>query len=484
VVSGTELSPGHPVDLAFDSVSGLSYRRRISVDNHYMFTVADTVTNTSNHPISAQLTAVVYRQGLPVTLGRANAFEGAIGVFPADGKSPDKKLGFKDKAWRDGAQLDADLHVYKKVALQQTAQGGWFGLTDKYWMGAVVPTDQKAPVTGVYEFTSPDVADKTQAPNETFRAEFATPAQTIAPGASIQKSVDVFAGPKKNDLLEKTYSWVPNFRLAIDWGWVWFVSQPIFWLLQNIRAVVVSVFGNFPQALGVSILLLTVIVRGAMFPLALQSYSSMSKMKKVQPLIEEVRKKYKDDPAKLQQEQMALYQREKINPIAGCLPMLATIPVFFALANVLFVSIELRQAPFFGWVHDLAAPDPTTVWNLFGAIPWDPSSLPYVGTFFAGFLHIGVWPLLYGLTTFLQMQMSPTSTDPTQQAMMKFMPFMFMAFLATYPAGLLIYYVWSNCITIGQQWFMMNRHGVENPIDGVIKRIRDRLVDVRGKTKQ
>jgi YidC/Oxa1 family membrane protein insertase len=196
----------------------------------------------------------------------------------------------------------------------------------------------------------------------------------------------------------------------------------------------------------------------------------MTKMKKIQPLMEEVRKRYADDQMKQQQEMMALYQREKINPLAGCLPMLATIPVFIALANVLFVSIELRHAPFFGWIHDLSARDPTTIMTLFGLIHWDPAKVPVIGGALDSWLHIGVWPLLYGLTTAVQMQMSPTSTDPTQQTMMKFMPLLFMAFLANYPAGLLIYYVWSNIITIGQQWFMMRRHGVDNPIDAFIAR--------------
>jgi YidC/Oxa1 family membrane protein insertase len=226
-------------------------------------------------------------------------------------------------------------------------------------------------------------------------------------------------------------------------------------------------------SMGLSILLLTVVVRGAMFPLAFKSYASMSKMRKVQPLVEDIRTKYADDPMKLQQETMAIYQKEKINPVAGCLPMLATVPIFFGLYKMLYVTIEMRHQPFL-WIKDLAAKDPTTIFNLFGAIPWDPSHLPVIGFAFATWLHIGIWPILYGFTTFLQMQMSPTSTDPTQQTMMKLMPFLFMAFLSAVPVGLLIYYVWSNIITIGQQWFMMNRHGVENPIDAFFHRMRDR----------
>lgn len=463
-VSGGVLSPGHPVDLAYTSASGLTFRRHIEVDDQYLFKLTDTVTNTSGHPVKAQLGAAVVRQGLPADLGKsANAFEGGIGVFPTNGTAPDKKQAYKNWA--------------KKGSTVEAATGGWYGLTDKYWLGAVIPNDQKTPVTGAFRFD--------QGAPDTYSAGFDGPAQTIAPGATLQKTVDIFAGAKVVDLLHR-YSRedrIPNFHLAIDWGqWLWFISQPLFWLLQHIRMGVVAVFnpiaGHFGlevQSVGISILLLTVVVRGAMFPLALQSYASMSKMKKVQPLVQELRAKYKDDQAKQQQEMMALYQKEKINPIAGCLPMVATVPVFFALYKMLYVTLEMRHQPFL-WLHDLAAKDPTTIFNLFGALPYDPSHLPLVGTLFATYLHIGALPILYGLTTFLQMQMSPTSTDPTQQTMMRVMPFLFMAFLAAVPVGLLVYYVWSNLITIGQQWFMMRKHGVENPIDNFIARVRDRSV--------
>lgn len=468
LVSGSVLTPGRPVELEAVSAQGFTVHRHIEVDDKYMFTVRDTLTNSGGGPIDVNFNSSVGRQGLPNTAGR-NAFEGAIGVFPKEQKFPDKKVNFTDKAWKEKAVQSKNPDWKTKDAFHDDVQGGWLGLSDKYWMGAVIPEQGKA-VHSAFTYQSHDPNDPTFASSDIYVAQFAEQAQHLTPGRSTTATVHIFAGPKEDRLLQTTYSWVPNFRLAIDWGWVWFVSQPIFWLLQTIRSLVVSVFGAFPQAVGVSILLLTVVVRGAMFPLALQGYASMSKMKKFQPLVDELRQKYKDDPTKQQQEMMALYQREKINPFAGCLPMLATIPVFYALFSVLSVSIELRQQPFFGWIQDLSAPDPTTIWNLFGLIPWDPSALPLVGGVFAGFLHIGVWPLLYGATTFLQVQMSPTSTAPEQQMLMKFMPLLFMAFLAMYPAGLLIYYVWSNIITIGQQWFMMNRHGVENPIDKFIAR--------------
>jgi YidC/Oxa1 family membrane protein insertase len=488
LVGGGVLSPGHPVDLAFDAVNGLSFRRHIEVDDNYMFKVTDTVTNTTNQALAAQARAAVIRQGLPADVGKANAFEGALGVFPRDGKNDTKQQSFRDLQKKvddfrkNAGDADKTFSFVDPSPDKQpsAATGGWYGLTDKYWLGAVIPGDQKASVTSSLRVD----ADR-HAVN--FAAGFDEKPVTIPAGGHITSTVNIFAGAKKDQLLQqyaRDYH-IPNFRLAIDWGWSWqwFLTQGLFWLFQKVLWVVHAVFGQgWPQAVGVAILLLTVVVRGAMFPLALQGYASMSKMKKVQPLVDEVRKKYKDDPTKQQQEMMALYQREKINPIAGCLPMLATIPVFFALYKMLYVTIEMRQQPLL-WIRDLSDKDPTTLFNLFGLLPYDPASLPIVGFLFASYLHFGIWPILYGLTTFLQMQMSPTSTDPTQQTMMKLMPFMFMIFLASVPVGLLIYYVWSNIITIGQQWFMMNRHGVENPIDGFIARLRNKAVDVEGKKK-
>jgi YidC/Oxa1 family membrane protein insertase len=501
-VGGGVLSKGHPVDLEFDAASGLSYRRHIEVDDNYMFTVTDTVKNTTPQPLKAQLWAVVVRQGLPADVGKANAFEGALGVFPtAAGDKLD--LTGKQQGYRD---LQKKLEDQRKEFTKRgedpsranlnfvdaaPATGGWYGLTDKYWLGAVIPAQQNitadkgakaqvgTPVTGELRVDSGEAVDR-------YSGGFhETGAHAIPAGGQVSSTVKIFAGAKKDQLLQQYGRdfHIPNFRNAIDWGGYgqWILTQGLFWLFRQILNGVHAVFtDSFTGAVGLSILLLTVVVRGAMFPLALQSYASMSKMKKVQPLVEEMRKKFKDDPAKQQQEMMALYQREKINPIAGCLPMLATIPVFFALYKMLFVTIEMRQAPFL-WIRDLADKDPTTVFNLFGLLPYDPAHLPVIGFLFASYLHFGVWPILYGFTTFLQMQMSPASPDPTQQTMMKIMPFMFMIFLAGVPVGLLIYYVWSNIITIGQQWFMMNRHGVENPIDGFIARVTGKAVKVQGK---
>jgi YidC/Oxa1 family membrane protein insertase len=450
VVSGSVLTPDHPVVLAWDSPGGVKYQRTFQIDDHFMFTVTDTVTNGTGHAVSLAPYAEILRHGQPADVGKAgNAHEGGIGVFPTgveDTHPGDKLLGYKD--WKkDGGK-------------EYPVTGGWYGITDKYWLGAVIPGDQKAPLTAGFQYNRDF---------DVYSADFMMTARSLAPGASTTDTVRIFAGAKSDGVLEaysKTLG-IPNFKLAIDWGRLFFLTQPLFLLLQF--------FSGFTHNYGWSILLLTVVVRGAMFPLALQSYASMSKMKKVQPLLEDIKKKFPNDAAKVQQETMALYQREKINPVAGCLPMLLTIPVFFALYKMLFVTIEIRHQPFIWWIHDLSSRDPSTIMTLFGLIPWNPAAVPMLGGIFDTYLHIGVIPLLYGITTFLQMQMQPSSTDPTQQMIMKFFPIVFTAVIGQLPVGLVIYYVWSNTITILQQWFMMRRHGVENPIDATIARLQARL---------
>jgi YidC/Oxa1 family membrane protein insertase len=256
----------------------------------------------------------------------------------------------------------------------------------------------------------------------------------------------------------------------VDWGSMFFwITRPIFEVLQFIYNLV----GNF----GISILLLTVLVRLIFFPLANKQYESLTKMKKVQPQMEELRKKYKDDPARQQQELLALYQREKVNPLAGCLPILLQIPVFYGLYKVLTVTIEMRHAPFMGWIKDLSAPDPTNIWNLFGLIPWDPAAVPLIGGIIGntathhGFLALGILPVAYGFTMWLTMAMSPPAPDPVQQRIFQLMPIFFTFIMAPFAVGLLIYWTWSNVLTILQQYVIMRRFKVDNPIDRIIRRI-------------
>jgi YidC/Oxa1 family membrane protein insertase len=296
-----------------------------------------------------------------------------------------------------------------------------------------------------------------QAPNAVqtftqFQADYLLPARTIAGGAKASVEHKLFAGAKVREKLE-AYSekfGIPHLNNAIDWGWFWFITWPFAWLLEMLNKFI----GNF----GVAILALTVIIKAVFFPLANKSYEAMSKMKKIQPEVQQMQTTYKDDRVKLQQEMMALYRREKINPLVGCLPILIQIPVFFSLYKVLFVSIEMRHAPFFGWIQDLAAHDPTSIFNLFGLLPFAlPASVNLGFMLFP--LHIGVWPILMGITMWVQMKMNPPAQDPTQQAVLNWMPWIFTPLMALFPAGLMIYWVWNNLLSIAQQYFIMRKHG-------------------------
>ena len=448
----TVLTPGpltkdHPVTLAYDSPDGLAFRRTISVDDKYMFAVSDAVTNNSGRPRTLVPYAAVVRNGLPADLDK-NAFgihQGAIRVFG-------EKLDFNGNNYKDWK---------KKREISDAGRGGWIGITDKYWMATIVP-DQRLNGSAKLAYNQSGSVD-------IYRAMYAGPAQTLAAGSAGRSMTRLFAGAKEDDTLkayEKNLG-LPKFESAIDWGWLFFLTKPMFWILHFFYQQV----GNF----GVAILLLTIVVRGALFPLANQTFASGAKMKKLQPKIEELKKKYANDQAKQQQEMMALWQREKINPVAGCLPILLQIPVFFALVKLLQGTIEMRHAPFLGWIHDLSARDPSTIWNLFGLIPWDPSQIdwPFVGHVFDGNLHIGIVALLYMGMMYLQQAMTPVAADPTQQQMMKFMPLMFVFIMAFYPVGLMIYWIWSTVLSVAQQYWFMHRYGTDNPIDSFIARIRN-----------
>ena len=268
---------------------------------------------------------------------------------------------------------------------------------------------------------------------------------TAAPGTTIDNVRRIFAGAKEVKLLDRYSSdlGINKFDLAVDFGWFYFLTKPFFYCLDFLK----DIFGNF----GIAILVFTVMVKALFFPLANQSYRSMSKMKQLQPQVTEIRERYSDNKERLNQEMMALYKREKANPIAGCLPILIQIPVFFALYKVLFVTIEMRQAPFFGWIQDLSAPDPTTLFNLFGLIPWTPPHM----------LMIGVWPLIMGMTMWFQQKLNPTPPDPVQQKIFAVLPFLFTFMLASFPAGLVIYWAWNNSLSIAQQWLIMHKMGVK-----------------------
>ncbi|MDR3506908.1 MAG: membrane protein insertase YidC, partial [Caulobacteraceae bacterium] len=462
--SGGRLTPATPVVLTYDNGQGLKFTRTIALDADYMFTVSDTVANATAQPITLQSFGVVEQQGLPKDLANNNiVHEGAIGVLDNKDSKAKTLTQSKYKDWK------------KKGFEDRASVGGWVGVTEKYWLTALIP-DQAMPITAKFPITTEGGVD-------VYHAGYFGPAETVAPGASLTHSTRLFAGAKTVPLL-RTYQYsghppaplsalfgapasartdVPSFDKAVDWGMFWFFTRPLFLLLETLKGLI----GN----IGLSILALTVIVKLVFFPLANKSYESMSKMKKIQPQIELLRKQNEQDPAKLQQETMALYQREKINPFMGCLPMLIQIPVFYSLYKVLTVTIEMRQTPFFGWIHDLASRDPTTVWNLFGLLPFDPSHLTLVGPLLDGQLHLGAWPLIYGFTMWLSQAMSPPAgVDPTQRMMFQLMPIMFTFFMAQFTVGLLIYWSWNNFLSILQQYVIMHRLKVDNPIDTFLGR--------------
>ena len=420
---GSTLSPGHPVTLEWDNGHGLVFTRTIGVDDEYMFTIADRVTNKSGKPATLFPFASVVRKGVPKTQHYWVLHEGFVGV--ADGSAKYTKYD--------------DLKPGESQSYNST--GGWLGITDKYWMAAAIPA-QNQPFAGEYRVSGNDQA-------KIYLSDYRLNAKTVAPGASVDVTNRLFAGAKVVDIVNgyEDKLGIDKFDLAIDWGWFSFFTKPIFWLLD----VFYRWIGNF----GVAILLLTVTIKVLFFPLADASYRSMGKMKKLQPEMEKLKERFPDDRVRQQQEMMDLYQREKVNPVGGCLPMFLQIPVFFSLYKVLFVTIEMRHAPFFGWIHDLSAPDPTSIVNLFGLLPYGvPAWIP-------AFLSIGIWPIAMGFAQWISMKMNPAPADPVQAKMFSFMPLVFTFMMTTFPAGLIIYWTWNNVLSGIQQYVVMRRQGVE-----------------------
>lgn len=411
----TTLTPQTPVTLTWNNGQGLLFSRTIALDENYMFTISQKVQNTSSAPVTLNSYGLISRWGTPKTTGYFILHEGPLGVF--DGTL--KEVKYKD--------------LKKEPKMEQTTTGGWIGFTDKYWLAALVP-DQKEKVDTRFVHRTDGGIDK-------YQTDYLGAPMTVAPGASISTQDRIFAGAKEVKLLDayKEKLGIARFDLAIDFGWFYFLTKPIFytmiWFNEHL--------GNF----GLAILSLTVLIKLALFPLANKSYRAMSKMKKLQPEMKKLQERFKEDKNRLNQEMMALYKREKANPAAGCLPMVVQIPVFFALYKVLFVTIEMRHAPFYGWIHDLSAPDPTSVFNLFGLIPWSPPA----------FLLIGAWPLIMGVTMWLQQRLNPQPADPIQAKMFMFLPVVFTFMLAHFPAGLVIYWSWNNSLSILQQWVIMRR---------------------------
>jgi len=422
-----KLTPAKPVTLSWDNGQGLVFKRVISVDDEYLFTVKESVENKSGKPVSLYTFSRVTRVGHPPSAGYAALHEGFVGTIG------------------DVSQEVTYDKIEKEPNATKTFKGvgGWVGFTDKYW-GAVVAPEQNMAFEARYIAMGGGAT-------KTYQADTVSEPKTLEPGATAETTNYVFAGAKEVDLLN-AYAANPGlkrFGYLIDWGWFYFITQPMFKIIDFLY----KLFGNF----GVAILAVTVIVKLAFLPLANKSYQSIAKMKEIQPKIKELKEKYGDDKHKFNMEQMELYKREKVNPASGCLPVLLQIPVFFSLYKVLVVTIEMRHAPFFGWIKDLSAPDPTNVFNLFGVLPFDPTHVAIFGPYLA----LGVWPLIMGVTMWLQMKMNPEPTDEIQKTMFAWMPVMFTFTMGGFASGLIIYWSWNNLLSIVQQGFIYKRAGVK-----------------------
>ncbi len=442
VKQGSVLSPSTPVVLEWDNGQGLVFERHFALDEFYMITITQKVRNSGTDERLLYPYGLVSRSDTPATAGFFILHEGLIGVLNNELREIDYD----------------DLQDDGKV--KETSKGGWLGITDKYWLVALVP-DQNLVVDTKFAFEIDNHRHR-------YQTDFRGPGVPLAPGEEITNVSRLFAGAKRTDVLELYNKEDPegfgnqvmlalglttleeiqrgdiiNFDLAIDWGWFYWITK---WVFFNLLHFFYTLVGNY----GVSILIVTLLVKLVFFPLANKSYRSMSEMKKLQPEMMAIRERCGDDKMKLQQEIMALYKKNKVNPASGCLPILIQIPVFFALYKVLFVTIEMRHAPFFGWIQDLSAPDPTSLFNLFGILPYDVPSL----------LMIGIWPLIMGATMFFQQKLNPPPPDPTQAKILMFLPVVFTIFLASFPAGLVIYWAWNNTLSVLQQYVIMKRMGV------------------------
>ena len=411
---GKKLTPSSPVTLEWNNREGVVFSKKIEVDDKYLFKVTETIRNEKNKTIELFHYSQITKSTKPNTENFYILHEGLIGVV-------DKNL--KEETY---STIEKEKKTY-------TGKSGWFGITDKYWMSAIIPENGKS-FKGEYSFAN------------SYKANFIISEPTIAnPQKSASNTLKIFIGAKEvypiDNYTEKEK--IDRFDLSIDWGWFYFITKPLFFVIDYIFKIV----GNF----GVAIIILTIIVRIIFFPLANYSFKSMAKMKVLQPEMLRIKELYKDDVKRTQQEMMALYKREKVNPLSGCLPILIQIPIFFAVYKMLFVTLEMRHAPFFGWIKDLSAADPTTLFNLFGLIPWNPPS----------FLMIGVWPILMGVTMYFQQKLNPTPPDPIQAKIFAFFPLIMTVMLATFPSGLVVYWTVSNVLTMAQQYYIMKKTTVK-----------------------
>ena len=424
----TTLTPAEPVTLTWDNGDGLLFKRTISADDGYMLTISDVVEATGTGETTLVPYSVIRRFNKPYVEGTYVLHEGFVGVLG--------EQGLQEVTYDNVDKANPVAAGTGKGTDFKDAIGGFAGITDKYWAVALIP-DQTTPFDATFQ--------SLDGPAKIYQADVLLQPLTVKAGAPIQTSKKLFVGAKEVKAVDgyAALFGIKNFDLLIDWGWFYFFTKPLFHMMEF--------FFHWTGNFGFAILIVTVLVKAAFYPLANKSYASMAKMKAVQPQMTLIRERFAEDKVQQQKELMELYKKEKINPIAGCWPMLVQIPVFFALYKVLYVTIEMRHAPFIGWVHDLAAPDPTSLFNLFGLIPWTPPAM----------LMIGIWPLIMGVTMWVQMQMNPAPADPIQKTMFAWMPVIFTFMLGTFPAGLVIYWTWNNALSVSQQYLIMKRHGVK-----------------------
>ncbi|MEM9050176.1 MAG: membrane protein insertase YidC [Pseudomonadota bacterium] len=450
IEAGRALAPNRPVALVWDNEDGLIFRREISVDENYMFTVRQSVENTTDQDISLAPFGYIAQIGVPDDIiGFFILHEGAVGA--ADGVSHNYTY---EGGWITDSMADFELDTSEAAQVEKVtvSETGWLGFTGKYWASALIPQKGQQFVQ-VYKYLETDGRQE-------FRTEMRMPAISIPAGTTQEVETNLFAGAKEMELLrdyERDLG-IERFDYMVDWGWFWFLTRPIFDVLHWLNIQI----GN----MGWSIIILTLIFKTLLFPLAWKSYVSMSKMKKLQPEMEKIKERAGDDRMKLQQEMMALYKKEKVNPAAGCLPILLQIPIFFSLYKVLFVTIEVRQAPFILWIEDLSVRDPTSVLNLFGLLPYAPPD----PTSFLSIFSIGVFPILMGVTMWMQQKLNPAPTDPTQAMIFAWIPWVFMFMLGQFASGLVIYWCANNILTFAQQYAIMRSQGVEIDFFGNVKK--------------
>ncbi len=414
-----ELTPNSPVTLSWSNQQGIEFKRIISLDNKYMFTIQDEITNNTVNSVTFTADGVIVQIN-PNETQVVTVHEGFVGVL----NDTLKEIKLKDLK-EDGEE-------------RFSTQGGWIGLTEKYWLSALIFNQNIRDVSNVFSY------QKVQG-NDVYSAYFVSPSFVVPGGQKVSNTAYFFAGPKELNLLENYQKelGIKKFELAIDFGWFYFLTKPFL--------IILGFLNHFVGNMGVAILIFATLLRLLLLPIAAKSYESMAKMRKLQPKLKDIQERYQNDKMRLNQEMMMLYRKEKVNPASGCLPVFIQIPIFFSLYKVLSVSIEMRQAPFFGWIQDLSVPDPTSVFTLFGLIPWDVPT----------FLNIGIWPILMGITMFLQQKMGPQITDKNQAMILKWMPVVFTFMLGQFASGLVIYWTWINILSIIQQRYIMNKYGVK-----------------------